>query len=146
VERFQTLLVPPHRQKKTFCDRQVRRRTGGQVWFLAHNKQLAASSVTKLREISSEQRRRIIHLLHDYYSRGPYVPVSDNYIAKTLDQQGFDMLRHFGHRSCSSGGRDCVASISCIYGLGIPRTYLKAAVKFSGGREPRSARLLRSCE
>jgi excinuclease ABC subunit B len=63
------------------------------------------------------------------------VPVSDTYIAKTASiNEEIDMLRHSATRSLFER-RDVivVASISCIYGLGIPSEYLKAAVKFQVG-------------
>jgi excinuclease ABC subunit B len=63
------------------------------------------------------------------------VPVSDTYIAKTASiNEEIDMLRHSATRSLFER-RDVivVASISCIYGLGIPSEYLKAAVKFRVG-------------
>jgi excinuclease ABC subunit B len=61
--------------------------------------------------------------------------VSDTYIAKTASiNEEIDMLRHSATRSLFER-RDVivVASISCIYGLGIPSEYLKAAVKFEVG-------------
>ncbi|MFL0760793.1 MAG: excinuclease ABC subunit UvrB, partial [Prochlorococcus sp.] len=60
---------------------------------------------------------------------------SDTYIAKTSSiNEEIDMLRHSATRSLFER-RDVivVASISCIYGLGIPSEYLKAAVKFKVG-------------
>jgi excinuclease ABC subunit B len=63
------------------------------------------------------------------------VPVSDTYIAKTASiNEEIDMLRHSATRSLFER-RDVivVASISCIYGLGIPSEYLKAAVRFEVG-------------
>jgi excinuclease ABC subunit B len=65
------------------------------------------------------------------------VPVSDTYIAKTASiNEEIDMLRHSATRSLFER-RDVivVASISCIYGLGIPSEYLKAAVKFEVGEK-----------
>ena len=61
--------------------------------------------------------------------------MSDTYIAKTASiNEEIDMLRHSATRSLFER-KDVivVASISCIYGLGIPSEYLKAAVKFSVG-------------
>ena len=63
------------------------------------------------------------------------MPVSDTYIAKTASiNEEIDMLRHSATRSLFER-RDVivVASISCIYGLGIPSEYLKAAVPFRVG-------------
>ncbi|MEY4802075.1 MAG: excinuclease subunit UvrB, partial [Cyanobacteriota bacterium] len=64
-----------------------------------------------------------------------YVAVSDTYIAKTASiNEEIDMLRHSATRSLfERNDVIVVASISCIYGLGIPSEYLKAAVKFKVG-------------
>jgi excinuclease ABC subunit B len=72
---------------------------------------------------------------YDYYQPEAYVPVSDTYIAKTASiNEEIDMLRHSATRSLFER-KDVivVASISCIYGLGIPSEYLKAAVRFQVG-------------
>ena len=75
-----------------------------------------------------------------------YVPVSDTYIAKTASiNEEIDMLRHSATRSLFER-KDVivVASISCIYGLGIPSEYLKAAVKFEVGKSINLRSSLRS--
>ena len=48
------------------------------------------------------------------------------------------MLRHSATRSLFERRDVMMASISCIYGLGIPSEYLKAAVKFEVGNAQHS--------
>ncbi|MFM9100657.1 MAG: excinuclease ABC subunit UvrB, partial [Cyanobium sp.] len=102
---------------------------------LAPKKTLAAHLFNDLRVLLPNKRGVYLIPYYDYYQPEAYVPVSDTYIAKTASiNEEIDMLRHSATRSLFER-RDVivVASISCIYGLGIPSEYLKAAVKFQVG-------------
>lgn len=110
-------------------------RTGRPTLVLAHNKTLAAQLCNELREFFPNNAVEYFISYYDYYQPEAYVPVSDTYIAKTASiNEEIDMLRHSATRSLFER-RDVivVASISCIYGLGIPSEYLKAAVRFQVG-------------
>jgi len=133
-ERFQTLLGATG-TGKTFSIANVIERTGRPALVLAHNKTLAAQLCNELREFFPNNAVEYFISYYDYYQPEAYVPVSDTYIAKTASiNEEIDMLRHSATRSLFER-RDVivVASISCIYGLGIPSEYLKAAVKFQVG-------------
>ncbi|MCP9885406.1 excinuclease ABC subunit UvrB [Synechococcus sp. ATX 2A4] len=133
-ERFQTLLGATG-TGKTFSIANVIARTGRPALVLAHNKTLAAQLCNELREFFPENAVEYFISYYDYYQPEAYVAVSDTYIAKTASiNEEIDMLRHSATRSLFER-RDVivVASISCIYGLGIPSEYLKAAVKFQVG-------------
>ncbi len=133
-ERFQTLLGATG-TGKTFSIANVIARTGRPALVLAHNKTLAAQLCNELREFFPNNAVEYFISYYDYYQPEAYVPVSDTYIAKTASiNEEIDMLRHSATRSLFER-RDVivVASISCIYGLGIPSEYLKAAVKFRVG-------------
>ncbi|MEA5412764.1 excinuclease ABC subunit UvrB [Synechococcus sp. BA-120 BA3] len=133
-ERFQTLLGATG-TGKTFSIANVIARTGRPTLVLAHNKTLAAQLCNELREFFPNNAVEYFISYYDYYQPEAYVPVSDTYIAKTASiNEEIDMLRHSATRSLFER-RDVivVASISCIYGLGIPSEYLKAAVKFQVG-------------
>ncbi|MEL0340686.1 MAG: excinuclease ABC subunit UvrB, partial [Synechococcus sp.] len=96
---------------------------------------LAAQLCNELRQFFPHNAVEYFISYYDYYQPEAYVPVSDTYIAKTASiNEEIDMLRHSATRSLFER-RDVivVASISCIYGLGIPSEYLKAAVPFSVG-------------
>ena len=133
-ERFQTLLGATG-TGKTFSIANVIAQTGRPALVLAHNKTLAAQLCNELREFFPNNAVEYFISYYDYYQPEAYVPVSDTYIAKTASiNEEIDMLRHSATRSLFER-RDVivVASISCIYGLGIPSEYLKAAVKFQVG-------------
>jgi excinuclease ABC subunit B len=132
--RYQTLLGATG-TGKTFTIANVIARTGRPTLVLAHNKTLAAQLCNELREFFPRNAVEYFISYYDYYQPEAYVPVSDTYIAKTASiNEEIDMLRHSATRSLFER-RDVivVASISCIYGLGIPSEYLKAAVKFEVG-------------
>jgi excinuclease ABC subunit B len=133
-ERYQTLLGATG-TGKTFSIANVIAQTGRPTLVLAHNKTLAAQLCNELREFFPHNAVEYFISYYDYYQPEAYVPVSDTYIAKTASiNEEIDMLRHSATRSLFER-KDVivVASISCIYGLGIPSEYLKAAVKFQVG-------------
>ena len=132
--RYQTLLGATG-TGKTFTIANVIANTGRPTLVLAHNKTLAAQLCNELREFFPNNAVEYFISYYDYYQPEAYVPVSDTYIAKTASiNEEIDMLRHSATRSLFER-RDVivVASISCIYGLGIPSEYLKAAVPFRVG-------------
>ena len=133
-ERYQTLLGATG-TGKTFSIANVIARTGRPTLVLAHNKTLAAQLCNELREFFPNNAVEYFISYYDYYQPEAYVPVSDTYIAKTASiNEEIDMLRHSATRSLfERSDVIVVASISCIYGLGIPSEYLKAAVRFQVG-------------
>ena len=134
-KEFQTLLGATG-TGKTFTIANVIEQTGRPALVLAHNKTLAAQLCNELRQFFPKNAVEYFISYYDYYQPEAYVPVSDTYIAKTASiNEEIDMLRHSATRSLFER-KDVivVASISCIYGLGIPSEYLKAAVKFEVGK------------
>ena len=144
-KQFQTLLGATG-TGKTFTIANVIQQTGRPALVLAHNKTLAAQLCNELREFFPKNAVEYFISYYDYYQPEAYVPVSDTYIAKTASiNEEIDMLRHSATRSLFER-KDVivVASISCIYGLGIPSEYLKAAVKFEVGKSLNLRSSLRS--
>ncbi len=112
---------------------------------LAHNKTLAAQLCNELRQFFPENAVEYFISYYDYYQPEAYIPVTDTYIEKTASiNDEIDMLRHSATRSLFER-RDVivVASISCIYGLGIPAEYLKAAIAIKVGSQTDPRQLLR---
>lgn len=112
---------------------------------LAHNKTLAAQLCNELREFFPNNAVEYFISYYDYYQPEAYIPVTDTYIQKTASiNEEIDMLRHSATRSLFER-RDTivVASISCIYGLGMPAEYLNAAIPFRVGAELNLRQLLR---
>jgi excinuclease ABC subunit B len=103
---------------------------GKPTLVLAHNKTLAAQLCNELRQFFPNNAVEYFISYYDYYQPEAYIPVTDTYIEKTASiNDEIDMLRHSATRSLFER-KDVivVASISCIYGLGIPEEYLKASI------------------
>jgi len=142
--RFQTLLGATG-TGKTYTIARVIEEIGRPTLVLAHNKTLAAQLCNELRSFFPENAVEYFISYYDYYQPEAYLPVTDTYIEKSASiNEEIDMLRHSATRSLFER-RDVivVASISCIYGLGIPAEYLKAAVTLEVGIETDLRQLLR---
>ena len=143
-DRFQTLLGATG-TGKTFSVAGVIDKVGKPTLVLAHNKTLAAQLCNELREFFPHNAVEYFVSYYDYYQPEAYIPVTDTYIEKSAAiNDEIDMLRHSATRSLFER-RDVivVASISCIYGLGIPSEYLKAAIPLKMGMEVNQRELLR---
>ena len=143
--RFQTLLGATG-TGKTFTVAKVIAEIGRPTLVLAHNKTLAAQLCNELRQFFPHNAVEYFISYYDYYQPEAYIPVTDTYIEKTASiNDEIDMLRHSATRSLFER-KDVivVASISCIYGLGMPVEYLKAAVKLQVGAEVDMRELIRS--
>ena len=122
---------------KTHTMARVIDKIGQPTLLLAHNKTLAAQLCNELREFFPDNAVEYFISYYDYYQPEAYIPVTDTYIQKTASiNEEIDMLRHSATRSLFER-RDVivVASISCIYGLGIPSEYLKASIPLRVGEE-----------
>ncbi|MGL5032973.1 MAG: DEAD/DEAH box helicase family protein, partial [Microcystaceae cyanobacterium] len=142
--RFQTLLGATG-TGKTFTMAAVIEQIGRPTLVLAHNKTLAAQLCNELRQFFPENAVEYFISYYDYYQPEAYIPVTDTYIEKTASiNEEIDMLRHSATRSLFER-KDVivVASISCIYGLGMPAEYLKAAVPLQVGVEKDPRQLIR---
>jgi excinuclease ABC subunit B len=143
--RYQTLLGATG-TGKTHTIARVINKVGKPTLVLAHNKTLAAQLCNELREFFPDNAVEYFISYYDYYQPEAYIPVTDTYIAKTASiNEEIDMLRHSATRSLFER-RDVivVASISCIYGLGIPSEYLKASIPLKVGMEVNQRQVLRS--
>lgn len=131
---------------KTFVIANVIEQVGRPTLVLAHNKTLAAQLCNELREFFPDNAVEYFISYYDYYQPEAYIPVTDTYIAKSAAiNDEIDMLRHSATRSLFER-RDVVvvASISCIYGLGIPSEYLNAAIHLEVGLTADSSQVLRA--
>ncbi|AKG23252.1 excinuclease ABC subunit UvrB [Calothrix sp. 336/3] len=144
-DRYQTLLGATG-TGKTFTIASVIEKVGRPTLVLAHNKTLAAQLCNELRDFFPKNAVEYFVSYYDYYQPEAYIPVTDTYIEKTASiNEEIDMLRHSATRSLFER-RDVivVASISCIYGLGMPAEYLKAAIPFQVGMEVNYREILKS--
>ncbi|MGF1520050.1 MAG: excinuclease ABC subunit UvrB [Nodosilinea sp.] len=142
--KYQTLLGATG-TGKTHTVARVIDNIGRPALVLAHNKTLAAQLCNELREFFPDNAVEYFISYYDYYQPEAYIPTTDTYIAKTASiNDEIDMLRHSATRSLFER-KDVivVASISCIYGLGIPSEYLKASIPLQVGMEVNQRQVLR---
>ncbi|MFS8854622.1 excinuclease ABC subunit UvrB [Synechococcus sp. H55.7] len=142
--RFQTLLGATG-TGKTFTVAHTIQQVGRPTLVMAHNKTLAAQLCNELRELFPYNAVEYFISYYDYYQPEAYVPSTDTYIAKSSSiNDEIDMLRHSATRSLFER-RDVivVASVSCIYGLGMPEEYLKASIPLKVGQEINQREILR---
>ena len=104
---------------------------------IAPNKSLAAQLAGELRELLPENKVCYFVSYYDYYQPEAYVPSSDMFIEKEAQiNQEIDRLRHEATAALLNR-RDVVvvASVSCVYGLGAPESYLKHLLYLKKGEE-----------
>ena len=113
---------------------------------MAHNKTLAAQLYNELKGFFPHNAVEYFISYYDFYQPEAYIPRTDTYIEKTANiNDEIDRLRHNATRNLFER-RDVivVASVSCIYGLGMPDVYLEAAIKLQEGEDYERAEFLRS--
>ncbi|MBX3073925.1 excinuclease ABC subunit UvrB [Candidatus Obscuribacterales bacterium] len=122
---------------KTMTMANVIKETQKPALILAHNKTLAAQLCNEMRDFFPKNAVEYFISYYDYYQPESYIPSSDTFIEKEASiNDEIDRLRHSTTRSLYE--RDdvvVVASVSCIYGLGVPERYLSAALEVSVGSE-----------
>ncbi|EKE04390.1 MAG: hypothetical protein ACD_20C00084G0010 [uncultured bacterium] len=103
--------------------------------IIAHNKTLAAQLYNEMKELLPNNAVEYFISYYDYYQPEAYIPRTDTYIEKTSSiNEEIDRLRHSTTRSLFER-KDVVvvASVSCIYGLGLPENYFRGSMKVSLG-------------
>ncbi|GAA3964561.1 excinuclease ABC subunit UvrB [Gordonia caeni] len=112
---------------------------------MAPNKTLAAQLANELREMLPNNAVEYFVSYYDYYQPEAYIAQTDTYIEKDSSiNDDVERLRHSATSSLLSR-RDVVvvASVSCIYGLGTPQSYLDRSVELSVGENIDRDALLR---
>lgn len=112
---------------KTFTMANIIQQTQRPAIILAHNKTLAAQLYGEMKEFFPHNAVEYFVSYYDYYQPEAYVPSKDVYIEKDasindhIEQMRLSATRNLFER------RDViiVATVSSIYGLGDPETYLK---------------------
>lgn len=130
---------------KTFTVANVIQQLNRPVLVIAHNKTLAAQLCSEFREFFPENPVEFFISYYDYYQPEAYVPSRDIYIEKESDiNEEIERLRHKATRSVISSNQVIVvASVSCIYGLGLPEDYAKGVISVKVGEDyPRRKFLL----
>ena len=114
--------------------------------LMAPNKTLAAQLANELRELLPNNAVEYFVSYYDYYQPEAYIAQTDTYIEKDSSvNEDVERLRHSATSNLLSR-RDCVvvASVSCIYGLGTPQSYLDRSVTLSVGENVDRDQLLRA--
>ena len=112
---------------------------------MAPNKTLAAQLANELRQLLPNNAVEYFVSYYDYYQPEAYIAQTDTYIEKDSSiNEDVERLRHSATSSLLSR-RDVVvvSSVSCIYGLGTPQSYLDRSVLLKVGDEVERDRFLR---
>jgi excinuclease ABC subunit B len=110
------------------------------------NKTLAAQFANELREFFPDNAVEYFVSYYDYYQPEAYVPQTDTYIEKDSSiNEDVERLRHSATMSLLSR-RDVivVSTVSCIYGLGTPQSYLDRSISVEVGQTVDRDLLLRA--
>lgn len=127
--KYQTLLGVTG-SGKTFTMANVISRFDMPVLVIAPNKSLAAQLYQEYKTFFPENSVNYFVSYYDYYQPEAYLPASDTYIDKeVMINEEIDKLRHQA-TSALMTRKDVivVASVSCIYNLGLPLNYMKSAL------------------
>lgn len=120
---------------KTFTIANVIEQVQKPTLIIAHNKTLAAQLYNEFKELFPENAVEYFISYYDYYQPEAYIPRTDTYIEKSASiNDEIDRLRHNSTRSLyERNDVIIVASVSCIYGLGLPENYFRGSVELKVG-------------
>lgn len=130
---------------KTFTIANVIEKVQKPTLIIAHNKTLAAQLYNEFKELFPENAVEYFISYYDYYQPEAYIPRTDTYIEKSASiNEEIDRLRHNSTRSLyERNDVIIIASVSCIYGLGLPENYFRGSVELKVGDEVSRDDLLR---
>ncbi|OGY44754.1 MAG: excinuclease ABC subunit B [Candidatus Buchananbacteria bacterium RIFCSPHIGHO2_01_FULL_40_35] len=132
---FQTLLGVTG-SGKTFTMAKVIEHFNRPVLVMAPNKALAAQLYREYKNFFPKNSVNYFVSYYDYYQPEAYMPSSDTYIEKeAMINEEIDRWRHQATTALSTR-RDViiVASVSCIYNLGLPVSYTESSLHLSIGQ------------
>ena len=120
---------------KTFTIANVIQEIQKPTLIIAHNKTLAAQLYNEFKELFPNNAVEYFISYYDYYQPEAYIPRTDTYIEKSASiNEEIDRLRHNTTRSLyERNDVIIVASVSCIYGLGLPESYFKGTIQVKVG-------------
>lgn len=120
---------------KTFTIANVIEQVQKPTLIIAHNKTLAAQLYNEFKELFPDNAVEYFISYYDYYQPEAYIPRTDTYIEKSASiNDEIDRLRHNTTRSLyERNDVIIIASVSCIYGLGLPENYFKGSITIKVG-------------
>ena len=130
---------------KTYTMAKVIEETQRPAIVMAHNKTLAAQLYGEFRDFFPENSVEYFVSYYDYYQPEAYVPTSDTYIAKDASiNEHIEQMRLSATKALLERKDTIViATVSSIYGLGAPESYLKMVVHLDRGDIINQRELLR---
>jgi excinuclease ABC subunit B len=122
---------------KTFTGANVIAQIQKPTLVIAHNKTLAAQLAQEYKDFFPNNAVHYFVSYYDYYQPEAYMPTSDTFIEKESQvNEEIDRLRHASTQALlTRSDVIIVASVSCIYGLGSPKEYLKRHLEIKRGYE-----------
>lgn len=130
---------------KTFTIAHVIEQMGRPTLILAPNKTLAAQLYGEFKEFFPENTVEYFVSYYDYYQPEAYVPVSDTFIEKDASiNEHIEQMRLSATKALMER-KDAivVATVSAIYGLGDPESYLSMVLHIQRGEKLEQRFLLR---
>jgi excinuclease ABC subunit B len=130
---------------KTFTIANVIQAVQRPTMVLAHNKTLAAQLYGEFKEFFPNNAVEYFVSYYDYYQPEAYVPSSDTYIEKDSSvNEHIEQMRLSATKALLER-KDAiiVATVSAIYGLGDPQSYLQMVLHLSRGDRLDQRRILR---
>ncbi|SFV84915.1 Excinuclease ABC subunit B [hydrothermal vent metagenome] len=133
-EKFQTLLGVTG-SGKTFTLANVIKQTKRASLIMAPNKTLAAQLYSEMKEFFPNNAVEYFVSYYDYYQPEAYVPASDTYIEKdsSINEQIEQMRLSATKALLERDDVIIIASVSAIYGLGDPDSYMQMLLHLSVG-------------
>ena len=131
---------------KTFTMANIIKKANRPVLVISHNKTLAAQLYQEFRNFFPDNAVEYFVSYYDYYQPEAFIPATNTYIAKeaTINDE-IDRLRLCATNSLFQR-RDViiVASVSCIYGIGSPRTYYSMSFPLEKGQSISRKKILKN--
>ncbi len=129
---------------KTFTMASVIEKVQRPALILAHNKTLAAQLYQEFKTFFPENAVEYFVSYYDYYQPEAYIARTDTYIEKDMAiNEQIDRMRLSATRSLiERTDVIIIASVSCIYGLGLPEYYKKMVLELKVNEKRRRDEIL----
>ena len=143
-EKEQTLLGVTG-SGKTFTMANIIQSQQKPTLVLAHNKTLAAQLYGEFKQFFPENEVHYFVSYFDYYQPEAYIASSDTYIEKdSRINEEIVKLRHSATEALlTRPDTIIVASVSCIYGIGSPASYMEMSIHLTPGQRYNQDKFIR---
>jgi excinuclease ABC subunit B len=122
---------------KTFTMAKVIEKSSRPVLVISHNKTLAAQLYQEFKGFFPQNAVHYFVSYYDYYQPEAYIPQTDTYIEKDAKiNEEIDRLRHAATQDLlTRPDAIVVASVSCIYNIGSPKSYKQVSLEIRSGQK-----------